>query len=312
MCPQHGHVAAETSSLALTMGGHQPLGLVREGRMRLVRNTLPATALGLMALASTWLAASAPPAGFAVAGQSHYSPGVNCHSPDGNTTTVSKTLVAWRRAGDNARALDRKLAARYCLVRIDSGVMQASSTYDDVSLKPPGLYYDTRAHNYYAIAYWDWDSHSWKSEVNLGGNCCGPQNIGGYDTQAIDFNTSLVLGKVSQSQWGDWHFAPSTTTSLCGSGPYGGAVCRQDRAYEDYASGTTDMNQQHGQVVAGFTRTSDGHCHYVQAFSEYGHSWSSTAVTGVGLGAWSVSIQWSNTSNRWPAASQAGGSARVC
>jgi hypothetical protein len=73
--------------------------------------------------------------------------------------------------------------------------------------------------------------------------------------------------------------------------------------------GTADCNGAEGESdyswysgIVGMNIADMG-CGTIQAFSKYAHGYGSTAVNGIGVGPWAISVQWSKTENRWEAVS---------
>ena len=205
------------------------------------------------------------------------------------------------------------MASTYCLARIDHSVCtmspDSSSVKEDVKAAAPTIEYDNQAKEYYVIADWDWQNLGFMDD---GANLFSPytKNLGGPDGFGISFNTSLLMAGWSASWWGNCHYGTSTSSTASSGNQYGAGFKFQD---QDYATNSCfGLNTYHGDEVISFTHTQTKKCQNVQAYTKYGHSWSSTSLTGFSIGLYSVGMSWSTSSNQWEASSQPGGVATVC
>jgi hypothetical protein len=284
--------------------------------------------LGLITLAA--VAASAPQDTITTTSQQNLRPGAACQSPsfDASGTNrgakfgaeqLDKVLTRLTQQGYTDLEIETYLSQRLCIVPIDGGVEArsrielASSTNSDLKVSPPSLSHDTQAHLYYSITKWNWNNTDWKSDrtFNPGGN----SNVGGDDGIATSFNKSLIMRGYSASYWGNGcaGFGTHTTSTASDANSYGAGFTFQDINGSRYTTGTNlcyDYNAIHGQEVISFKATSctSG----VQAFGRYGHSWSSTSLTGFSVGPYSIGIYWTSNSNRWYSSSQPSNVVTVC
>ena len=73
--------------------------------------------------------------------------------------------------------------------------------------------------------------------------------------------------------------------------------------------GPTDYNFYNGSLAYDIGNIG---CGSIQAFSKYGDDWSSTDITGFGVGPWSLSLQWSSSTSRWAKSSQPPNAVTAC
>jgi hypothetical protein len=256
--------------------------------------------------------------------------GANCQSPSFDANGINrgaqygaeqldKVLTRLAQRGDTDLDIETYLAQRLCIVPIDGGVAARSqieltaSTASDMLVSPPSLSHDTQAHLYYSITKWGWNNSDWKSDrtFNPGGN----NSVGGPDGIATAFNQSLLMRGYSASYWGNGcaSFGTRTTSTASDANSYGAGFSFQDINGSRYTTGTNlcyDYNTLHGQEVISFyaSKCITG----VQAFGRYGHTWSSTSLTGFSIGKSSIGITWTSTSNRWYSSSQPSNVVTVC
>jgi hypothetical protein len=251
--------------------------------------------------------------------QARYPPGANCASPVGaiGSRSVALFLAHQHRRGVPSDTIDARLARQLCLLRIDHGTLATASSTRHAKVTPPKIYYDSKNHDYFATLFSDWQDTAFTSDDDLlppllaCGATSGARD-GGADALGLSFNASLLMGRSAQSQWGNTCiYAGSTSTRPCESSQYGVAYCRQDKVgVHDLRA--ADLNMYHAEIVQRIIGTKSGKCESVQAFGKYGHTWSSTSVSGVSIGLWTIGISYSASTHRWYSASQAGGMATVC
>lgn len=288
--------------------------------------------LSLVALAA--LAVGGPPQDtIAAATAQNMRPGANCHSPsiDANgvnrgaqygTEQLDKVLTQLRQQGSSDLDIETYLADKLCIVPADGGVAArsnielTSSTNSDMAVSVPTLSHDTQAHLYYSITKWNWVNSDWKQDKTFNPN--GISNVGGPDGIATSFSKSLTMKGHSATWWGNGCVfstsAAGTTSTASDISQYGVGFTFQDKNGARYTTGTNlcyDYNAIHGQEVLSFVGPSS--CvSGVQAFGTYGHTWSSTSLTGFSIGLSSIGIAWSSTSNRWQSAGASSGTITVC
>jgi hypothetical protein len=148
---------------------------------------------------------------------------------------------------------------------------------------------------WYAIAKWTWVTYP--SSNGVGCNV----NVGGRDGFGVSMNRDVQNVGESLLTCNRLGKCDTTLGSLSDNSARGTSYTFQDNIEGGQAVGWG--NTDTGTLTFSFRPLSSG-C--IQAFSKYGHTWSSTAVTGVGVGPWSISISWSAIDNHWDLASAAG------
>jgi len=228
------------------------------------------------------------------------------------TTALANYINTLREEGMTPDQVEAGLASTYCIVRIDHSdgtVSAASSVNSDVKSRPPTIDYDNQAHLYYAIAYWDWQNTNFLDD---GFNPFSPytKNLGGTDGFAVTFNTGLLMSGWSASWSGNGcHYGSGGTSTAATGDQYGAGFKFQD---QDYLNNCVGFNVYHGQEVISFTHTQTKTCKSVQGFSNYGHSWSTTSLSGFSIGVYSIGFSWTSAGHDWASQSQPGGVATVC
>lgn len=147
---------------------------------------------------------------------------------------------------------------------------------------------------YYAIGKWQWKSPP------LGGSTCNALD-GGRDGFGLALSKSVTNLGTSLIACSGNNKCSSTLASRSSNSAAGAGYTFQDSWFNSALSGWGPAYK--GTLTYSFRPLSSG-C--LQAFSKYGHTWASTSVNGVGVGPWSISIQWSTSSSRWEPASGAG------
>ena len=221
-------------------------------------------------------------------------------SAKAQTEQVTALIQKLDSQGLSQERIDAKLAADYCLDRVDGGGSELSTLAnpsDEIKLSKPVIYKTSGKDRYIAAAGWTWKKI--------------PKNVGGYDGFGITLNKKVAPLAHSLVYQGNGNFYGKKKMDQAEqSGPYGaGFVFREGPRL--YWQGKTDMQGYKGLMGISFKASKSG-CWGVQAFSKYGHTWKSTNVTGFSIGRWSIGIDWSTTSNKWQQASQPSSEVRVC
>ena len=73
--------------------------------------------------------------------------------------------------------------------------------------------------------------------------------------------------------------------------------------FQDGSTGDSS-NSHHGSISVGFKYQTPNKCH--QAFAKYFHTWDDTKVNGIGVGPYSLSVQWTGGDDHRYVASSAG------
>jgi len=223
----------------------------------------------------------------------------------GAVTALAPAAAATHRVSHSPAAMRKQLAALVARGATDAQIRQATglrrvsttgrapmSTNSAVTLSTPGIYYDSQAHYYYVTATWNFT----KSPPD-GGEQKGQDGFGvSFSRQINNMGGSLFVCAKNGS----------TTTNIC-------EYADNYASNNAYGAGWTFSNfvpltggffaAGHGSMVFAFKLLSSG-C--LQTFTQYAHSWSSTSVTGVSVGKWSVGVSWRSSGHQWTKASAAG------
>ncbi|NUS84214.1 MAG: hypothetical protein HOY75_16115 [Streptomyces sp.] len=220
--------------------------------------------------------------------------------PDGakaQTDRVTALIQKLEGQGLSQERIDAKLAADYCLERVDGGGSELSTLgnpSDEIKLSKPIIYKAEGKDRYIAAAGWKWKKI--------------PSNTKGYDAFALTFSKKVtVLAHTLQYQGKGNVYGKKKMTQAQTTGGYGSGFIFN----EGPKLGTADMQGYQGLMGISFKASKRG-CWDLQAFSKYGHTWKSSSVTGIGIGRWSISLTWANNSNKWQQASQPSREVRVC
>jgi hypothetical protein len=204
-----------------------------------------------------------------------------------------------------SRPSDAQLKERFALTRVQVSVgVSPLSSAGNMNTQVPRLYHSAAGY-YYVVADWGWTSNNWKTDA--------PQsygNVGGIDIHSVWFSQTIQnLGgamTVCGAQFGG-HTTPGCfdTSSYETNNQYGTAIQFQDRAQNHtfHAVGDGYTNADRGSLTFKFNRTRTG-C--LQFGAKYGHTWSSTSVSGVGISIGGVAISWTSSANAWGDASAVG------
>ncbi|MEO8093814.1 MAG: hypothetical protein ABI632_02660 [Pseudolysinimonas sp.] len=148
---------------------------------------------------------------------------------------------------------------------------------------------------YYAIAKWTYTNPPSVPSIGCVVNVGGRDGFGiSLSKQVINLGQSLVACSQLLS-------CSSTLGSLSSNNAFGAGYTLQDNTSGN-VHGPIDNNYT-GTLILSYKRLTDG-C--LQAFARYAHTWSTTAITGFGVGQWAFSISWSNPSHHWDLASAGG------
>ncbi|AKH84083.1 hypothetical protein AA958_19980 [Streptomyces sp. CNQ-509] len=219
--------------------------------------------------------------------------------PDDPTAATKQFLTLVGTLDDRGLTqaeIDAKLAADNCLDRVDSGGgVDTRDPDDEITLSRPEIYKVSGKNRYVARAAWKWTKI--------------PKEVKGYDGFGLSF--SKKVAPVShvlryRGKFMDW----KTKTQAKASNSYGSGFIFN----EGPRGGTGDLADMQGRIgEMGITfKAAKKGCSRHQVFSAYGHTWNSTDVTGMTIGADSFGFAWSSSSNRWDQASRASSEVKVC
>ncbi|GAA1370874.1 hypothetical protein GCM10009661_30650 [Catellatospora chokoriensis] len=219
-------------------------------------------------------------------------------------------LLALVQAG----ASDTTIQSRLGLVKVSqpsSGGIEPMSSQGDATVSTPTIYYDTQAKYYYASASFSWNNQQTKADGSGG-------NVGGYDGFAIRFNKDITnMGTGASFCPGNWGGAtpyPGTKPGCVVVQPednddFGSSYKYQDKLNQAYCGGTDYPScwiyiGAKGTIVHSFKKSWAG-C--LQVYSKYGHTWSSTQISGINVSNGSISFDFSSSSYRWDISSSNSG-----
>jgi hypothetical protein len=220
--------------------------------------------------------------------------------PDDPTAATNRfmTLIqTLERQGLTEAEIDAKLAADYCLDRVDGGgeADTRGNPDEEIALSKPKFYkIKGKKNQYFVKAAWKW--------LKI------PKEVKGYDAFGLSFSKRVSpLSHVLQYRGNN--FGWKKTSQAETSSSYGSGFIFNEGPR--ITSPLNDMQGLTGEIGITFKAAKKG-CSNHQAFSKYGHTWKSTNVTGIGIGSNSISFAWSSSSNKWQQASQPSSEARIC
>ncbi|WP_147315400.1 hypothetical protein [Asanoa ferruginea] len=251
------------------------------------------SAVALVVAAATSTPATAAPSTPA-------SPAASALTPD----QVRAQLLMLTQAG----ATDAQIKKSLGLIRVpgDSAPDVAPlSSNTSATVGTPSIYYETARQLHYASTNFRWTNLS-----TMGDGAYGGGNVGGRDAFAIRFSQDVQNHGVAASFCpGNWTGATPYPTTKPGcivvspedNNSDGASFAYQDRTQGARCSGTDYPScgiyvGAQGTLVFTFKKTGTG-C--LQVFSKYGHTWSSTTISGVSLSNSGITMNFSSTSNKW-------------
>ncbi len=221
---------------------------------------------------------------------------------DATKVAARRMLLAQRLAAKDGVEKLKALGFQK-VTETDAAHLELASTGSAISIKTPQIYYDTAVKMYQTSADYDWVYNAWGADINSS----NVTNIGGtdafaigYSRQVVDYGSTLVFcptfnGYGISCGWSD---------NLDYASAIGRGYKFQDRGQDinggDEYSTPSFLNVDKGTIVHSF-RLSTGGC--LQVWSRYGHTWSSTSVSGVSFTYGAPSISFSSSSNAWSKAS---------
>jgi hypothetical protein len=214
-------------------------------------------------------------------------------------------------AGKTQQQIDSRLATKFGLIPASTSP-RIVTPFDGTGgsalvLSAPTIYRDACAGVYTATANYHFTA--WTDGLSLNGG-----NVGGDDGFGIAFSRKVTtVVDYSMATWGKTsHYARSYSRLHVETANTDGVTyVGQDTAWRNPTQmvGPQDYNFYNGSLVYDIGNIG---CGSIQAFSKYGHDWSSTDITGFGVGPWSLSLQWSSSTHRWEKSSQPSNAVTVC
>lgn len=145
----------------------------------------------------------------------------------------------------------------------------------------------------YVIAKWQF-----KKRTLSGTGGCTPR-VGGRDGFGVTLSRDVKRRSQSLTRCNSVDLC-DYGGSMADNSPRGATYTFQDHQEVLFPNGDFD----HGAITVSFTPYKEKACH--QAFAKYAHSWSTSSLTGFGVGPYSFSLQWSSTAHKWERSSSAG------
>jgi hypothetical protein len=248
-----------------------------------------------------------------------------------------------RQSGASREEIASHLKNNFCLEdrtkKAPSGPSRDSSN-GDIAVNAPEFYYSNSSGLWLVYAGWRWNS-VWPSDNDRSTFCQNPCALGGQDGFGIALSQNAVLDSYSEETGGhrygwyaglapgrlqpsDANSAGVTFTGIDHAVTYDTNWCMDRWSPEDltdcgrngaWCKQTNSPARDHlpNYICRDYSFLSGTVYMYVrdfpcgqtiQAFAKYAHSWSSTAVNGIGVGVNSLTVQWSSSSNGWERASQ--------
>jgi hypothetical protein len=188
------------------------------------------------------------------------------------------------------------------------GGATTATTNEAIAMSNPQIVHYPQYGIWTVFADWEWRSAPY-SDATVG--CLSPCKIGGNDGIGFSLSRPVVAVETS-SPWAiiaeskNDHFSTHYSTTPSDGNSNGVSFTGQDSLCIS-KSGTADCHGAVGEHDYSWhtgyilMNIKDIGCGSIQAFSRYAHSWKSTAVTGIGIGPWTVSVSWSATDSQWTA-----------
>jgi hypothetical protein len=215
--------------------------------------------------------------------------------------------------GKTPAEVDLTIAQEFGIVRLASDATNqivpstdaAATTASNITMYQPTFSYDSLLHKNVMAASWAWKTcptYNRACWTNDGG--VGP--MGGPDGMALNINLPTTRSSVGISTNDNCGTPVINNTQPDTANSYGVAFIEQDTVRYNSANGlcagTPYRYDWHRGTISG-TFTFNGSCagHQVVVDSRIGHTWSSTAVTSIGIFTSGISFSWSSTNYRWNA-----------
>ena len=245
------------------------------------------------------------------------------------TDDIARAIVELQSGGKSQADIDAALSSEFGLVKPPGpatslqapaaqtdGEASVLSTPANINVFAPSIYRNSSG-AYIVSAGYQFIGRSALEDDKGGLGCIGSCNLGGADGFGVAFSrpvTSAQSYTLATSGVGDAtsrnYYVISTSRMFVSDGnTYGASFQGQDAARYDGACCLIDYNVYNGTLV--YEIRSIG-CGVLQAFSKYGHTWSSTAVNSISVGPWSIGIGWSSTDNKWEKASAPSNAVQYC
>lgn len=173
----------------------------------------------------------------------------------------------------------------------------------DLSVQAPNFYYDPSNQTYSVIT---------GAYIGITPETGYDHAVGGRDGIGLRF--SRPIQNLGGNAWAGSTWSGNTAspypaewelTNYFANSQYGVSWSLQDRHADFFANGNYGAGKNAAYIDIVFSmKTLDSQC--IQAFSNYAHTWSSTGITGFGVGPYSFSVSWSSDSHVIQRASDGG------
>ena len=229
------------------------------------------------------------------------------------TQLIRDELVRALQQNASRETIDQTMKAKYCLENrtqypdTQSGITPFDSTAGAVSVDPPTFYFDPEVNEYHVWSFWRWLGLSNVFQDTT----CVPFNlacrVGGYEGFGLALSRRVESVSNYEAQtWsvnGAWPPAfnrmfPSDANT------YGATFAGQDEVvnlHHEDGQPYSDYSFYNGMMIYDVSNMG---CGITQAFAKYAHTWDETSITGIGVGPYSLSVQWVNAGHNWETVSK--------
>ena len=203
-------------------------------------------------------------------------------------------------------ATDHQISSKWHLRRIPTKTVQGlnsqATSGSNMNVQAPELWYDDTAHNYAITANWGWYKKAWKKDVPIAWLVRKPKNVGGEDAFAIAFQEEISNKGGAMAICGarikKYYDLPKCwqTNNVMTNNPNGEAIAFQDKGAWNTAKSYV-TNADRGSYVFAFDWKKNVACNYI--WSAYGHDWSKTTLSSIGIDGLNIVINFSNGTRHW-------------
>jgi hypothetical protein len=231
------------------------------------------------------------------------------------SATIHRAITCLVRSGLTLNQVDQAMEKNYHVQarthHLNGDLQPFTNTNNgDVNPEPPTFYYDSGEYGgirgWYVWSFWSWSgSNAWYGLDRESDACwfSNPCALGGYDGYGISFSRPVQSVRSYEMQtWGVTdYYPPSYDRAHVSDGNTAGATFTGQDEYKQGLAGENDYSFANGIIY--YDVSSIG-CGTIQAFTKYAHTWDDTGINGIGVGPWSLSVQWANSGANWERASQ--------
>jgi hypothetical protein len=242
-----------------------------------------------------------------------------------DAASIGAATAEMVRSGKTEDEIDRIFAAEWCVRFFGRQPVTPAGGADSEDITMSSKFaYDQYSGATYAVFSYHWLNHDYASDAPVWMGCDYSTGIGGGDGVALRLSGGEYRLDQYYAQWlGDWGLDQY-------DGDYGNTWTRTPSQANQYGVGFTmqdnvkfvrmfplgpctdhvDFDRYWSEVVVKFQPLNGG-CLNTQIFGDYTHTWSSTALTGIGAGVDGFSFSWQDEGHDFNA-SHAGATAQIC